>query len=92
MKISIILDEQRRIENVKSKTSNKKGRIEKVDKMSNIIHPKLDPDIVDDFEEEDDDPIASLPFKVSAVNTSLLLLLMMMLMLLFLLLLLLFIC
>ena len=56
----------------------------------------MDPDIVDDFEEEDDDPIASLPFKVSAVNPSLLslllLLLLLSLLLLLLLLLLLFIC
>ena len=37
--------------------------------MSNAIHPKLDHDIVADFEEEDDDPIAALPFKMAQVTT-----------------------
>ncbi len=31
--------------------------------MSNVVHPKLDPDVVEDFEEDDeDDPITGLPF------------------------------
>ena len=55
-------DNIRRTNNVESKKIDKK--------MSNVIHPKLDHDMVDDFEEEDDDPIAALPFKVSAVNHS----------------------
>jgi hypothetical protein len=38
--------------------------------MTNVIHPKLDHDIVEDFEEEDDDPIAALPFKMGQVNLS----------------------
>ena len=37
-------------------------------KMTNAIHPKLDHDIVADFEEEDDDPIAALPFKMAQVT------------------------
>ena len=36
--------------------------------MTNAIHPKLDHDIVADFEEEDDDPIAALPFKMAQVT------------------------
>jgi len=36
--------------------------------MTNIIHPKLDHEMVEDFEEDDeDDPIAALPFKTSMV-------------------------
>ncbi len=31
--------------------------------MSNVVHPKLDPDVVEDFEEDDeDDPITGLPY------------------------------
>jgi hypothetical protein len=36
--------------------------------MTNIIHPKLDHEMVEDFEEDDeDDPITALPFKASMV-------------------------
>jgi hypothetical protein len=39
--------------------------------MTNIIHPKLDHEMVEDFEEDDeDDPIAALPFKTSMVIVS----------------------
>ena len=48
----------------------KKSKIERKrkEKMTNIIHPKLDHEMVEDFEEDDeDDPIAALPFRSTMV-------------------------
>ena len=37
-------------------------------KMSNVVHPKLDQEVVEDFEEDDeDDPITALPYRVKYI-------------------------
>lgn len=36
--------------------------------MSNVVHPKLDQEVVEDFEEDDeDDPITALPYRVKYI-------------------------